>query len=491
MFGDYLLNKLAVDYENRILLFDEDGLFEKSGILPAVKAKGFTVVEYADPVKFRYFYEAKLRDKKDLKVIIHVKDTALYVPYDIRRRFYNVSISYFTLFPKLDAVELRKARHMDLDLLNIAYQNYFGGNLGAKGTRNFIKNVMFFKANANEFVELLSVKIKQRIGENLNYRDWFTIARDWARIRLAVDGGFAEHDIEPLKKEINKFFKLWMLEHYHELSANPNVESPVIASKVNDYMRAKSQKIALILIDGMSPENWLTILANTEDFAYDVETEYCFALVPSVTAISRQSLFSGKLPVSHSDPFSLKNEEKQWIEYWTGNGYREREIFFGKGVKVDIPYRVKIAGIVINVIDDLMHAQIQGQQGMYRDIASWARDGEFKRLVDRLIESGFDVYVTADHGNIEALGQGKPENEGVLTEMTCLRARIYRDFAVTHKVEENFNVLKFPGIYLPKGYQYIICDEDNAFGTRGKSYVCHGGMSIEEVIVPFIRIKDV
>ncbi len=491
LFGDYLLDRLAVDYENQILLFDEDNFFRKSGVLPAVQRKGFAVAEYTDPTEFRYFYEAKLRDRKDLKVIIHVRDTALFVPYDIRKRFYNVTVSYVTLFPKLDAVELRKARHIDLDLLYVAYRNYFGGNLGAQGTRDFIEKVMFSRANANEFVRLLSAKIKQQIGETLNYRDWFAIARDWARIRLVVDGGFAGEDIDELAKEINQAFKAWMLAHYHELSASPSVEGPVMAHKINDYMRARSQKIALILMDGMSVENWLTILANTEDFAYDIESGYCFVLVPSVTAISRQSVFSGKLPVSHREPFSLKNEEKQWVEFWKENGYTEREIYFGKGMVTEIPYQVKIAGIVINFIDDLMHGQIQGQQGMYRDIASWARGGEFKRLVGSLIGQGFDVYVTSDHGNIEALGQGKPKSEGLLTEMTSLRARIYQDFADTDNTEENFQVFRYPAFYMPKEYQYIICEENTAFGTKGKSYVCHGGMSIEEVIVPFIRIKDV
>ncbi|NSW90673.1 MAG: BREX-3 system phosphatase PglZ [Firmicutes bacterium] len=492
MFCTYLLDKLAVDYENRILLFDEDNLFIRSGAVQSVKSRGFEVIEYTEPLTFRYYYEARLRDNKDSKVVIHVRDTAIFVPYDIRKRFYNVSIDYVKLFPKLDALVLRKARHIDLDLLYVAYQNYFGDNLGAKGTMDFIRKRMFEEANANEFVDLLSTKIKKQIRrESLNYKDWLDVAKNWGKIRMLVDGGYAVRDIHELSQEINKAFKLWMFQHYHQLSASPNVDGPVIVHKINDYMRTRSQKIALILIDGMSVENWLTILAHVGDFDYNIEDGCCFAFVPSVTAISRQSVFSGKLPVSHSDPFSLKNEEKQWVEYWTENGYKANEIYFGKGMEVDIPYYIKIAGIVINFIDDLMHGQIQGQKGMYRDIASWARDGEFKRFVGGLIKRGFDVYVASDHGNVEAHGQGKPKNEGLLTEMTSLRARIYHDFAVTDKVEENFKAFKYPGIYLPKDFQYIVCEENTAFGTKGKSYVCHGGMSIEEVIVPFIRIKDV
>lgn len=491
LFDDYLINKLAVDYENRILLFDKANLFEKSGVHRIAAGKGFEIIEYTDVEEFRYLYESKLRDKDELKTIIHVKDPDIFVPFDIRSRYYNVVVDYSTVFPKLDAAELKKFGLIDLDLLFIAYQNYYGGNLGAKATGDFVKSKMYAEANANELVDVLEARIEKRLGKELNYRDWFVIAKDWARIRMMVDGGFASRSIEEMSGEIDRAFRGWMLEHYKGLSGNPSIDSPVMVHRINDYMRARSRKIALILMDGMSVENWLIIAASCEGLDKDIEMGYSFALVPSITAVSRQSVFSGKLPASHRDAFTLKDEEKQWREYWQNSGYAESDIYFGKDVEADIPYNVRVAGIIVNVIDDLMHGQIQGQEGMYRDIASWAGSGEFKRLVDELTGKGFDVYVTSDHGNIEAAGQGRPKNEGLLTEMTCLRARIYNDFASTGKTEEKYKVFEYPGTYMPKEYRYIICEGNTAFGIKGKRYVCHGGMSIEEIIVPFIRIKDV
>ncbi len=491
MFGDYLLDKLAVDYENKILLFDVTGLFKRSGVRQVVIEKGFEVIEYTDPEEFRYLYESKLRDREDLKIIILVKDPDIFVPFDLRSRYYNVVVDYPVLFPKLDASELKKYRHIDPDLLFIACQNYYGGNLGAKGTRDFIKNQMYSGANANELVDVLKARVESLLTMELNYRGWFGIARDWARIRMLVDGGFATRDIEGLADEIDRAFMEWMLKHYKGLSGSSSTNSPVMVHRINDYMKSRSRKIALILMDGMSVENWFTIAAHCGGLDKDIEMGYSFALVPSITAVSRQSVFSGKLPVSHNDVFSLKDEEKQWREYWQSSGYAEDDIYFGKGMKPDIRYNIRIAGIIVNIIDELMHGQVQGQRGMYRDIASWADGGELKRLVDELAGRGFDIYITSDHGNIEAVGQGRPGNEGLLTEMTCLRARVYNEFAFTGKTEEKYKVFEYPGTYMPKEYRYIICEGNTAFGIKGNKYVCHGGMSIEEIIVPFITIKDV
>ena len=125
-------------------------------------------------------YESKLRDKDGLKAIIWVKDPDLFVPYDIRKRYYNVVLDYSTLFPKLDAAELYKARHIDHDMLYTAYRNYYGGNLGAKGTRDFIKNQVYTEENANELVDILKVRIESRLAGEMGYRDWFGIAGDYA-----------------------------------------------------------------------------------------------------------------------------------------------------------------------------------------------------------------------------------------------------------------------------------------------------------------------
>lgn len=491
MFADFLISKLELDYSQIVLAFDPDNLIERGGGIALIKEKGFELLDYKDPEEFRYVYESSIRDNDKLKAVIRVIDPYIYVPYDIRKRSNVVNVAFGTLFPKLNENALRSKGFLDLDLLVVAYGNYFGNSLNEGQTLSFLTEGLYAADNVKEYVGLLVDEIHNLLCERLRYADWFVIAEKWAKVRMMVDGGHADMDIKGLAADIDQSFKTWLMDNYRYLSASYSTHAPVMVYKIADFIRAYSGKAALIMVDGMSVEDWFIFAAHAGDFKYDVEMGYSFAFIPTITSISRQSIFSGQLPINHHAPFSLAHEEKQWRQFWLDNGFKDAEIFFGRGINVDVPASTKIAGIIINTLDDIMHGQIQGQEGMYRDIASWASRGELQGLIQRLLAQGFQVYITSDHGNIEAVGQGRPPSEGVLTEITGLRARIYQDFAQTDKLKANFRVMEYPGIYLPKEYRYILCDGYSAFAAEGENAVCHGGMTIEEVIVPFIEVKGV
>lgn len=491
MFADFLISKLGLDYSQVILAFDPDNLIERGGIKALINQKGFELLDYKDPEEFRYIYESNIRDNDKLKAVIRVTDPSMYVPYDICKRSNAVNVALSALFPKLNENALRSKGLLDLDLLAVAYSNYFGDSLSEGQTLRFLTDSLYAADNVKEYVGLLTDQICNLLGGDLKYADWFAIAEKWAKIRMMVDGRYIDMDIKDLAENIDRAFTAWLMDNYRYLSASYSTHAPVMVHKAVDFIRAYSDKAALIVVDGMSVEDWFIFAAHAGDFECYAEMGYSFAFIPTITSISRQSIFSGQLPVNHIAPFSLAHEEKQWCQFWLDNGFKDAEIFFGRGTDIDVPIDVKITGIIINTIDDIMHGQMQGQEGMYRDIASWAGQGELQGLIQRLLAQGFQVYITSDHGNIEAVGQGRPPNEGVLTEITGLRARIYQDFAQTDKLKANFQVMEYPGIYLPKEYRYILCDGYSAFATEGENVICHGGMNIEEVIVPFIKVKGV
>jgi hypothetical protein len=51
--------------------------------------------------------------------------------------------------------------------------------------------------------------------------------------------------------------------------------------------------------------------------------------------------------------------------------------------------------------------------------------------------------------------------------------------------------VEFPKYYLPKEYDYLICDIGESLDAKGEEVMTHGGLSIDEVVVPFITIKAV
>ena len=67
------------------------------------------------------------------------------------------------------------------------------------------------------------------------------------------------------------------------------------------------------------------------------------------------------------------------------------------------------------------------------------------------------------------------------------------DDAVTRilTLKEKYGLLEFPKTYLPKEYDYLICDVGDSFDAKGEDVMSHGGISIDECVVPFIKIKAV
>ena len=97
--------------------------------------------------------------------------------------------------------------------------------------------------------------------------------------------------------------------------------------------------------------------------------------------------------------------------------------------------------------------------------------------------------MTADHGNTSALAQGRFQKPGVLAEPASRRAVIYQCYAEALELEK-FSTEQYSGTYLPDNYKAYLFTSDCCYGDRGKEYITHGGMTIEEVIVPFVKIGE-
>jgi hypothetical protein len=105
------------------------------------------------------------------------------------------------------------------------------------------------------------------------------------------------------------------------------------------------------------------------------------------------------------------------------------------------------------------------------------------------VEQDFDVWLTADHGNIEAMGYGRPK-EGVAADTRGERMRVYKDRSLQQQVICDFSFAKtWEPVGLPDAYFPLVISGDEAFITKGEKIVGHGGISLEEVIVPWIHFE--
>ena len=110
-------------------------------------------------------------------------------------------------------------------------------------------------------------------------------------------------------------------------------------------------------------------------------------------------------------------------------------------------------------------------------------------LLYLLLDRGFGVYLTSDHGNVEAEGCGCPA-EGAVADLRGERVRVYPDDGLRCKVKERFPAaLEWGPVGLPEDYLALLAPGRQAFVQEKQRIVSHGGASIEEIIVPLVQVE--
>lgn len=485
MLRDLLFKKSGLQWADRVIIYDEDGLVARVAAFGDEK-RVFQWISSAE--ELRYIYERDYRNGETQAVLI-ISSMSIRIPFDIMKRFTISRLRLDGVFSQLNAATLRAAVNIDFDYLSVAVQNLNGRRLTAEQTKLFYTSEMFNQETVDAYTSVAEQTLKSRVASCKTYRDWMPVIDLLSKLMLLRDKGFAVADYQNTYDTVDTAFRAWAEQRYASLATSADVNQPVMLHHVPDFVRRASQKPAVVVIDGMSFVDWQLIREYLTEASWELTAAAVFSFLPSVTSIARQSLFSGAIPAQNAKPFSLTDEEKQWRSYWTEYGLREDEVFFGKTETPDIPDKTKAAGIVVNFIDDLMHRQLQGTHGMAVDIAAWLKSGSLRRLIDNLLKSGFDVFITADHGHSEAIGKGRFLKPGLLTEDVSRRAVIYKNFAGAEELDK-FNVIEYAGTYMPKTYRYFLFANGECIGDCGNKYITHGSDSIEELLVPFVRIGE-
>ncbi len=352
-------------------------------------------------------------------------------------------------------------------------------------------------------------KIINSVQSVKSYKDWFGIATLWAEVLTLKHEQRKSYSLDTKKFKdtgslVKEHFKDWLLENYNMLASLSYAKAPVMVHKIpwhinHRFPKQENKKVALLVIDGMSLDDWYVIKeAINESNIYIFEENLCFAWVPTMTSVSRQAIFSGEIPANYADTLLSTNyDEKQWKKFWRNIGYNDNSVAFKRNIKEfredgldDIlnDNRLRVLGLVVNMVDDIMHGQQLSIEGMHQDIRLWANKGSLVRFIDKLYSKGFEVFITSDHGNIGAVGQGTLQ-EGLAVESPGERVRFYNSEINYDTIMSKYKALKWEAAGLPKKFSYVLSEENLAFVKEGKRIVAHGGLAIEEVIVPFIHMR--
>ena len=347
-----------------------------------------------------------------------------------------------------------------------------------------------------------------------SHRDWAHFARRLGEIISrfnGLDASRAEglrNDLLTLQTLADSQLQAWLVKHYSDLPSLPAVKGPIMLHHVPRFLSIRrdhdEQKIALLLFDGLAIDQWVqireSITKSTSQLIFDEQA--CFAWLPTLTSVSRQALFSGLRPREFADSIETTSKEPRlWDRFWRDHGLTSREVFYRKAIKRndDLPGleadlsnpAVKVAGIVVDTVDEMIHGAVLGKSGVAAQITKWCESGFVEKLFQMLLSNGFSIYLTADHGNVEAVGIGRP-NQGLAPELRGERVRTYRseallaDALATNHDAFNLNIGGLPTDFMP-----LFAGGRGAFVPKDDQIVVHGGPSVEELIVPFVKVSRV
>ena len=348
-------------------------------------------------------------------------------------------------------------------------------------------------------------------NQHARHDDWFHFAGRWAElVSLAMDPDAALTEpvgqkMKPLQARIDDTLVSWLAKRYAGLVNLPPVP-PVMLHHIPRFLSrhvndAQQHKVALVVVDGLSLNQWIVIRKELarQGPGLRFRENAVFAWIPTITSVSRQAAFAGKPPLFF--PNSIHTTAKEptlWTQFWMDQGLTQQEVAYTKGLgdgaldsveEIVARPKTRVVGLVVDKVDKIMHGMELGPAGMHNQVRQWAAQPFMTNLVDLLLENKFRVFLTSDHGNVEAAGCGRPA-EGAVADVRGERARIYRHSLLRRPVKERFpDALEWPPIGLPEDYLPLLAPGRSAFVREKERLVCHGGASLEELIVPLVQIE--
>lgn len=286
-------------------------------------------------------------------------------------------------------------------------------------------------------------------------------------------------------------FVPWLQAHYGTLlqsSATP----PVTLNKVAPFLARRlreGERVLLIVLDGVGLAHW-QLLRDLVPIR-PLQEQACVALLPTETAISRQSLVSGEMPDEFKESLTTtRREERRWRNFWHAEGVKDADVRYYRvdgrpEDDVALSPMSRAVVVIVSAVDKLMHStHLLDDVQLTAQITPWAEQGFLRRLLDDAASSRFETWLTADHGNVVA-APGAAPREGLKLERAGTRFRLYRS-------EAQRDSAGAPGVAwtpprLPPDVHVLFPPGLEGFHS-GYPRVTHGGMSLQEVFVPLVRV---
>ena len=378
-------------------------------------------------------------------------------------------------------------------------------------------------------------EISTALQTSLGAGEWIDLygkIGDWSLELDLHSDSFLRQSLSEQIKECNVEFSKFIernYRHWLEQKTRPTL-SVDVAEKYLIPELGKGRSVVFFVIDCLRLDQWLVMESLLREF-YNVSKEYYFSILPTATPYSRNSIFSGSFPdeieVRFPDIWEKweddENSRNKYEHQFLDNLLQRRRVMlkpeskyikildpdFGRNIEQNILSYVKnpLTSIVVNFVDMLAHGRSDSQllkeiapdEAAYRSLTkSWFMHSSFFGMLKTLAhQKNVTVILTTDHGSIRTLRNTKVLGDREAS--TSLRYKYGRNL----KCDERHAVfVKNPADFrLPRRsvtVNYLIAKEDyyfvyptefHKYANQYRDSFQHGGISMEEMILPVVKLE--
>ena len=394
---------------------------------------------------------------------------------DFEDAILNKSFGYLFVFDHLSPVKVSGARFQSIPK---------SIRIGAFVDEN--------ESNDAELEALISYLEQQQNSIEDLYDQWFNLIQVLAKAKIkelksgsqALKGRFNQ-----VIAALNHRFQRFIDNAYASLFSLSGVRRPVVVSRTLEYIKAQpDQRKALLVIDGMNYWQWLLIAKAFQDSGIIMHSKATLAFIPTITAWSRQALFRGNKPNLME---TNSREATLFAEFWKNNGYSDYQIGFLRfgynlPLNVDaVSENIKILGLICDDLDDIMHGSVLGNDQLMVSTLQWIQQSRIIVYMKSLQSKEFKVFITTDHGNVEAKGIKNLRLNEKVGSLSRGKRHIHfsNETMLTNFREQN------PDLILGIRDNSIYLRQEEAFTDQNVKVVTHGGSHLWEVLIPFGEVQ--